>query len=283
MEWRGTQSSNTKGIFPYEYMTSIDKFRVDKLPGKEDFYSTLYETDVTDEDYERAKKVRYHSNMKTMRDYHDLYLETDVLLLADILESFRKTCQKNYNLDPAHYLSAPGLSWDAFLKRSRAEIELTSDMDMFQFFEKGMREGARYIAYRYAKANIKYMSTCDKTKPSNYIMYLDANNLYGWAMSQLLPIGVLRWEEDPNNIDYDDYLEDSDRGLVLEVDLEYPERLHWEHNGYQLAPESMEIKKDMLSDYAKEISEKYNISVGGVKKLVSTLGNGISTSYMPAT
>ena len=261
-----------KGIFPYEYMTSIDKLREDKLPGKEDFHSTLYETDVTDENYERAKKVRYHFNMKTMRDYHDLYLETVVLLLADIFESFRKTCLNNYNLDPAHYLSAPGLSWDAFLKRSRAEIELISDMDMFQFFEKGMRGGVSYIAHRYARANNKYMSTYDKAKSSNYLMYHDANNLYGWAMSQLLPIGDFKWEEDPNNIDYEDYLDDSDRGLVLDVDLEYPERLHLEHIGYPLAPESMEKKKDMLSDYAKEISEKYNISVGGVKKLVSTLG-----------
>jgi hypothetical protein len=253
-------------------MTSIDKLREDKLPGKEDFYSTLYEIDVTDEDYERAKKVRYHFNMKTMRDYHDLYLETDVLLLADIFESVRKTCLKNYNLDPAHYLSASGLSWDAFLKRSRAEIELISYMDMFRFFEKGMGGGVSYIAYRYARANNKYMSTYDKAKPSNYLMYHDGNNLYGWAMSQLLPIGDFKWEEHPNNIDYEDYLDDSDRGLVLDVDLEYPERLHLELNGYPLAPESMEIKKDMISDYAKEISEKYNISVGGVKKLVSTLG-----------
>jgi hypothetical protein len=96
-----------------------------------------------------------------MKDYHDLYLETDVLLLADIFESFRKTCLRNYSLDPAHYLSAPGRSWDAFLKSSGREIELGSDMDMFQFFEKGMRGGTSYIAHRYSKAN---KSTCQHKK-----------------------------------------------------------------------------------------------------------------------
>ena len=117
---------------------------------------------LSDEDYERAQKVWNHFGMKSMRDYHNLYLETDVLLLADIFESFRKTCLGNYGRDPAHYLSAPGLSWDAFLKRSGSEIELVSDMDMFQFFEKGMRGGTSYIAHRYSKANNKYMSTYDE-------------------------------------------------------------------------------------------------------------------------
>jgi hypothetical protein len=210
--------------------------------------------------------------MKTTKDYHDLYLETDVLLLADIFEKFRKTCLKNYKHDPAHYLSAPGLSWDAFLKRSGAEIELVSNMDMFQFFEKGMRGGVSYIAHRYAKANNKYMRTYDKNKQSNYIMYLDANNLYGWAMSQPLPYGDFEWVENPEEVNHKDYLADSERGMVLEVDLEYPKKLHRMHNGYPLAPESKEITKDMLSDYAREIADKYNISVGGVRKLVSTLG-----------
>ncbi|CAB3994655.1 uncharacterized transposon-derived, partial [Paramuricea clavata] len=117
-----------KGIFPYEYLD--DKF-----------YSSLYESEVKEEDYQRALKVWDHFKMKTMRDYHDLYLETDVLLLADVFENFRRTCLENYKLDPAHYISAPSLSWDAFLKQSGEEIELVSDMDMFQFFEKGMRGG----------------------------------------------------------------------------------------------------------------------------------------------
>jgi hypothetical protein len=118
--WQGEDFDlvTQKGIFPHEYMTDTDKLKAEKLPGEEDFYSTLYKTGVTDEDYERAKKVWNHFGMKMMKDYHDLYLETDVLLLADIFESFRKTCLKNYSLDPAHYLSAPGLSWETFLKRS---------------------------------------------------------------------------------------------------------------------------------------------------------------------
>ena len=127
-----------KDIFPYEFMDSMDKMKSKGFPSKDSFYSTFYESHASDEDYHRAEKVWDHLNMKTMKDYHDLYLETDVLLLADVFENFRRTCIKCYELDPAHYVSAPGLSWDAFLKRSGKEIELVSDMDMFQFFEKGM-------------------------------------------------------------------------------------------------------------------------------------------------
>ncbi|CAB4009241.1 Gastrula zinc finger [Paramuricea clavata] len=141
--WQGEDFDlvRQKGIFPYEYLDSISKLDSEGLPSKDKFYSSLYESEVKDEDYERAQKVWDHFGMKTMRDYHDLYLETDVLLLADVFENFRKTCLENYKLDPAHYISAPSLSWDAFLKQSGEEIELVSDMDMFQFFEKGMRGG----------------------------------------------------------------------------------------------------------------------------------------------
>ena len=196
--WQGEDFDlvTQKGIFPYEYLDDISKLNAKKFPSKDEFYSTLYESSVADEDYKRAQKVWNHFGMRRMKDYHDLYLETDVLLLADIFESFRKTCLGNYGLDPAHYLSVPGLSWDAFLKRSGSEIELMSDMDMFQFFEKGMRGGTSYIAHRYSKANNKHMSTHDEEMENNYLMYLDANNLYGWAMSQPLPNGGFEWVED---------------------------------------------------------------------------------------
>ncbi|CAB3976688.1 Gastrula zinc finger [Paramuricea clavata] len=141
--WQGEDFDlvRQKGIFPYEYLDDISKLDTKELPSRDKFYSSLYESEVKEEDYQRALKVWDHFKMKTMRDYHDLYLETDVLLLADVFENFRKTCLENYKLDPAHYISAPSLSWDAFLKQSGEEIELVSDMDMFQFFEKGMRGG----------------------------------------------------------------------------------------------------------------------------------------------
>ncbi|CAB4022267.1 Hypothetical predicted protein [Paramuricea clavata] len=111
-----------KGVFPYEFLDDISKLNTEGLPSREEFYSSLYESKVKEEDYLRAKKVWTHFKMKTMRDYHDLYLETDVLLLADVFENFRRTCLESYELDPAHYVSAPSLSWDAFLKKSGEEI-----------------------------------------------------------------------------------------------------------------------------------------------------------------
>ena len=122
-------------------------------------------------------------NIKTMGKYHDLYLKSDVLLLADVFENFGKTCLQYYKLDPYHHFTSPCLSWDAMLKMTNIKLELMTDVDMFQFIEKGMCGGVSYIANRYGKANNKYMEEYDEKAPSKYIMYLDANNLYGWAMS----------------------------------------------------------------------------------------------------
>ena len=161
-----------------------------------------------------------------MGEYHDLYLKTDVLLLVDVFENFRKTCIQYYKFDPCHYFTSPGLSWDAMLKMTDIRLELMVDIDMFQFIEKGMRGGVSYIANRYGKANNKYMKEYDEKAPSKYIMYLDANNLYGWAMSQYLPTGGFRWmtEKQTNNIGLAKYNDNSKKGLILEVDLEYPQR-----------------------------------------------------------
>ena len=108
-----------------------------------------------------------------MGEYHDLYLKSDVLLLADVFKSFRKTCLQYYKLDRCHYFTSPGLSWDAMLKMTNIKLELMTDVDMFQFIEKGMRGGVSYIANRYGKANNKYMKEYNENAPSKYVMYLD--------------------------------------------------------------------------------------------------------------
>ena len=261
-----------KGVYPYDYMDSFQKFEETELPTQEQFYSLLNKESISDEDYQHAQNVWKTFNMKSMGDYHDVYLKADVLLLADVFENFRKTCLQYYGLDPCHYFTSPGLSWDAMLKMTNIRLDLISDVDMYQFVEKGMRGGVSYIANRYGKANNKYMKDFDENASEKHIMYLDANNLYGWAMSQYLPTGGFKWFFDDGFLLLDDYTDDSDKGLILEVDLEYPDELHDLHNDYPLAPEKVKVERDMLSTYCKEIASKFNMSSGLVEKLIPTLG-----------
>ena len=264
-----------KGIYPYDHMDSFDRFNETKLPVQQDFYSILNNEHISDEQYKHAQNVWNTFNLKTMGDYHDLYLKSDILLLADVFENFRKTCLQYYKLDPCHYFTSPGLSWDAMLKMTNIKLELMTDIDMFQFIEKGMRGGISYIANRYGKANNKYMKNYDEKAPSKYIMYLDANNLYGWAMSQYLPTGNFKWlsQKQIEKTNLGKYTENSKKGLILEVDLEYPQELHDLHNDYPLGPEKVKVAKDMLSDYCKKIADKFNISSGLVHKLIPTLND----------
>ena len=186
-----------------------------------------------------------------------------MLLQADVFESFRKTCLQYYKLDPSNYFTSPGLSWDAMLKMTNIELELMTNVDMFQFIEKGMRGGVSYIANSYGKANNKYMEEYDEESPSKYITYLEANNLYGWAMSQYIPTGNFRWMTDKeiNKIDLGKYKTNGKKGLIIEVDLEYPRKLHDLHNDYPVPPEKAKVSKNTLSRNCKKIAEKYNISI----------------------
>lgn len=130
-----------KGVFCYDYVSSYDKLNETNLPEKNNFYSKLTECEISDENYAFANKVWNKFNIKTLGEYSDLYLMTDVLLLADIFENFRANCFSVYNLDPAHYFTAPGLSFDAMLKYTKVEIELLTDIDMLMFVENGIRGG----------------------------------------------------------------------------------------------------------------------------------------------
>ena len=261
-----------KGVYPYDYMNSFEKFEDSRLPKKEDFFSIMNNEHITDEEYQHAQNVWNEFGLSSMGEYHDLYLKSDILLLTDVFENFRKACQQYYELDPAHYFTAPGLSWDAMLKMTKTKLELISDVDMFQFIEKGMRGGISYIANRYGKANNKYMVHHNPKDATKYIVYLDANNLYGWAMIQYLPTGGFEWLTE-KEVDLSKYNDESEKGLILEVDLEYPEELHDLHNDYPLAAEKIKVTEDMLSPYCREIAEKFKVKVGLVKKLVPTLSN----------
>ena len=213
--------------------------------------------------------------MNTIGDYHDLYIKTDVLLLADVFEKFIKTCLDYYGLDPCHYFSSPGLSWDAMLKVTGIELDLISDIDMHLFIEKGMRGGISYISKRYSKENNKYMKYYDSSEESKFIMYFDANNLYGWVMSQYLPYSEFKWlhRKEISRICLNSISENSFVGYVLEVDLEYPDELHNLHNDYPLAPKNLEITQNMLSTCCSDIANKYRIKTGRVNKLVLNLRN----------
>ena len=261
-----------KGIYPYEYVDSFEKFTETSLPSKEEFYSSLNDQHISEEEYTHAKEVWKTFDCKTLGDYHDLYVKTDVALLADVFENFRKLCLKQYGLDPAHYFTSPGLSWDALLKMTGVNLELLTDHDMHLFVERGIRGGISMVSKRYAKANNPLLSDYDESKPNNYIMYLDANNLYGWAMSKPLPKSGFKWKRVmPTEEEILNKKENAKKGWILEVDLEYPPDLHKEHNSYPLAPEKKVVKTEKMSDYQNKLIKDLKLKLPNSKKLLLTL------------
>ncbi|XP_043482540.1 uncharacterized protein LOC122511404 [Leptopilina heterotoma] len=226
-----------KGVFPYEYIDSREKLDETELPPKDKFYSTLNDSNVSDEDYAHAQKVWSEFNCQNLGDYVYLYMQTDILLLADIFENFRNQCLISYGLDPAHYYTTPGLTWDAMLKYTEVRLELLTDIDMVMFIERGIRGGVSQCTNRYAKANNHYMEQFDKNEDTSYIVYFDANNLYGWAMVQPLPYGGFKWVENVDNSFDFNVADDAPTDYILEVDLDYPDHLHDKHSDFPFCPE----------------------------------------------
>ena len=201
-------------------------------------------------------------------------MQSDTLLLADVFENFRDMCIKEYELDPAHFLSLPGLAWQVWLKKTSIELELLTDYDMLLMVEEGIRGGICHSIHRYAKANNKYMKNYNDNEESSYIQYLDTNNLYGWAMSKKLPVNGFRWldSNEINEINEEfikNYNENNDKDYIFEVDVRYPKRLHDLHSDLSFLPERMEINKCKKLICNLSNKKKYVIHVNSLKQALN--------------
>ena len=196
-----------------------------------------------------------------------------MLLLADVFEKFIKTCIKYYSLDPCHYFSAPGLSWDAMLKMTDVILEKISNPDMHMFIERGMRGGICVAIQKYCKANNEFCSDYDNSKPRTEIKYDDMNNLYGKAMMSYLPYGGFRWIKITDK-NINTALNKKDNSLhryFLEGDMYCPDELHDYQNDFPMAPEKLIVTEDMLSAEQIEIIKQFGLKIGIIKNLIPSL------------
>ena len=257
-----------KGVYPYEYITSHSILEKTELPPKEKFDSELTRSGISDKDYRFVQEMWVKLGMTKLKDLHDIYMAVDVCLLADVFETFWDNILQKYKLDPAHFTTAPSLTWTAGLKVTGVELDLLTDVDMSMFIDKSLLGGVSMVAHPHAHSKF------------GFIFYCDANNLYGWSMIEYLPKGGFKWV-DPEAFDWDTKIRNLDdamgKGYFLEVDLEYPQDLHGKHNNFPCAPEKIKINMDELSPHQKELKEK--IKAGpATEKLVLTLKN--KTNYI---
>ena len=230
---------SNKGIFFYEYLDDMKKLYETDFPTIDKFYSKLNDSNINEKEYQHALKVYQDLDCKNLMDYLLHYLNSDVILMVDVIEKFRQESIEIYGLDPLNYFTLPGYSFDAMFKYTKVELELLTDIDMLMFIERGVRGGVSQCSNRHSKANNQYMPDFDDTQESKYIMYFDVNNLYGNAMEKPLPTGGFRWlsDEELKSIDINLLVEESVKGWILEVDLEYPQEIHDEHKDLPFCPE----------------------------------------------
>lgn len=272
-----------KGEYPYDYMDSFARFEETQLPPAEEFYSQLTKTSITPEDYAFAQNIWKVTECKTLGDYHDLYLKTDVCLLADVFENFRDLAIKYYELDPAYYVSLPSYAWDAMLLSTKVELYAFNDTqkDMYAMIEKSIRGGISMISNRFSKANHNKLTDYDPSEKLAQLIYLDANNLYGWAMSQHLPLDQFLWIPEPELFTTESIMniaDDAVNGYILEVDLEYPTELHDTHNDYPCAVEHVIPDESMWSPYSLDLAIRTEHKPSKVAKLIPNLKN--KTKYV---
>ena len=262
-----------KGIFPYSYFTDWSVLNETELPPIDCFKNDLDGSELSTEDYAFALRVWEGFGCVTFKDYMEIYLKADCLLLADCFETFRDNCQTDYSLDPVHYFSSPHFTFEAFLWHSRVSFELLTDLNQYLFISRGIRGGLSMVSKRYSKANNKYLSDFDPDSESIFIVDLDANNLYGFAMQQFLPVSDFTWMERAE-LELQEILTipcDSPVGCIVEVTLSYPPEIHDSHSDYPFAPEKVKMSYAQLSPLAKAICDKHRLkSSTNVEKLLAT-------------
>lgn len=253
-----------KGVFPYSYFSSPAIMSEQTLPQKEKFYNILTQNDISDSEYEHAQKVWNKFKCSKFADYVKIYQYTDVVLLAEVFNAFRKISLNYYELDAVNFFTTPDLTWHAGLKFINTSLQLLPDVDMYLMIEKGMRGGLTIIGDRYAKANNPYVKeSFDESLPINYIFYADVINLYGFSLCDSLPINGFRWLNDKeiSKLNITSLSSEDDVGYILEVDLSYPSYLHKTQNELPLAPSHLIIKESMLSPYQKRLLKMYDINI----------------------
>ena len=225
-----------KSVFPYDFFDSMGSLNVEKLPPKEFFYNTLSESHISDDDYNRAVRTFDLFKCRNVGEYSDLYLKTDVLLLADVFENFRERMLLSHNLDPAHYITLPSFSFDAMLRFCNISLKLLTDIEMVIFFQNALRGGLSCCTKRYVEANNKYMEEdFDPSKPESYLFYCDINNLYGEAMSSHLPYSEFEWV-DPESVNILEAPDDGPYGYMVEADFHIPKEKHDFFNDFPFLP-----------------------------------------------
>ena len=247
-----------KRIYPYEYMGSTDRFDETSILIIEKIYSKLQMKDINENDQKHAKKVWDVFEIKTLGEYNDLYVPADTAELTDVFENFSLLCLKEYQLDPAYFVSTASLAFEAMLKITKAKMVLFTDINMVLMTKKGMHGGLTQVVKKHAIANNKNLPTYDKSKKNVLLQYLDANNLYGYAMNKMLPLSGYKWAN--VSIFTDDFIknydDEGDKRYSLEIDVEYPKELLSAHNDLRFLPERrFKLHKEFEHKVTKEIEK----------------------------
>jgi hypothetical protein len=265
-----------KGVMPYEYLDHSDKLLEKKLPAKKHFYDTLSAKQIADEEYNHATAIWNSFGCKNMREYLELYLKLDVLLLAAVFESFRDSSFRDFGLDPVLYVSLPSYTFSAMMKFTNVQLECVPCVEMYNFFKKAIRGGLSGVSTRYAKANNIYCREYNPDAPTTNIIGFDLNNLYGWALMNYLPKGNFKWmtKKDICKLNVHSIPRDNPTGYFLEVDLDYPSEIHDSHSAIPLCPEHRRISPEELSPAAVKLSTLCKVKIRqGAEKLIATLYN----------